>query len=290
MKTKAAVYVEFGKPMVIDDIELPEPGPSQVEVKLFASGICHSQLHQLGRPKSPVPMVLGHEASGVVTRIGRDVRSVQEGDHVLMGIVQRNILDPVLPVVARVTYAGKEVTFGGPAYIGMYTWAEHTVVDQQMVVKIDKDVATDVTCIVGCAVLAGRRRRAQLGPGAGGPIGRGLRGRRRRSVGGPGVRQLGCRADQRGRSQRRKTRVRQTIRSDDRHQRQPGRSGGQDPGDHGRHAVERRRLRLRCDRSGQDQRAGAAGARAAGRSGSAKAARRSSWGCRMASPQCLISI
>ena len=49
MKTKAAVYVEFGKPMVIDDIELPEPGPSQVEVKLFASGICHSQLHQLGR-------------------------------------------------------------------------------------------------------------------------------------------------------------------------------------------------------------------------------------------------
>jgi len=155
MKTKAAVYVEFGKPMLIDDIDLPEPGPTQVSVKLFASGICHSQLHALGRPTSPVPMVLGHEATGVVTRIGRDVTSVQEGDHVMMGIVQRNILDPVQPVVARVTYRGQDVTFGGPAYIGMYTWCEDTVVDQQMLVKLDKDVATDVTCIVGCAVLAG---------------------------------------------------------------------------------------------------------------------------------------
>jgi Zn-dependent alcohol dehydrogenase len=155
MKTKAAVYVEFGKPLVIDDIDLPEPGPSQVEVKLFASGICHSQLHQLARANSPVPMVLGHEATGVVSKVGRGVTSVQEGDHVMMGIVQRNILDPVQPVVASVKHAGKQVTFGGPAYIGMYTWCEHTVVDQQMLVKLDRDVATDVTCIIGCAVLAG---------------------------------------------------------------------------------------------------------------------------------------
>ncbi|HEX8969461.1 MAG TPA: zinc-binding dehydrogenase [Chloroflexota bacterium] len=155
MQTKAAVYVEFGKPMVIDDIQLPDPGPTQVEVRLFASGICHSQLHQLGRPNSPVPMVLGHEATGVVTRAGREVTYVQPGDHVMMGIVQRNILDPVQPVVAHVTYRGQEVTFGGPTYIGMYTWCEHTVVDQQMLVKFDKDLATDVTSIVGCAVLAG---------------------------------------------------------------------------------------------------------------------------------------
>jgi Zn-dependent alcohol dehydrogenase len=155
MKTKAAVYVEYGKPMVIDDIDLPDPGPTQVEVKLFASGVCHSQLHQLGRANSPVPMVLGHEATGVVTKVGSDVTYVREGDHVMMGIVQRNILDPILPVVAHVTHRGKDVTFGGPAYIGMYTWCEDTLVDQQMLVKLDKSVATDVTSIVGCAVLAG---------------------------------------------------------------------------------------------------------------------------------------
>jgi Zn-dependent alcohol dehydrogenase len=100
-------------------------------------------------------MVLGHEATGVVTKVGRDVTYVKEGDHVMMGIVQRNILDPLQPVVARVTHQGKPVTFGGPAYIGMYTWCEDTVVDQQMVVKLDPDVATDVTSIIGCAVLAG---------------------------------------------------------------------------------------------------------------------------------------
>jgi Zn-dependent alcohol dehydrogenase len=155
MKTKAAVYVEYGKPMVIDDVNLPDPGPSQVEVKLFASGICHSQLHQLARPNSPVPMVLGHEATGVVTRVGRDVTYVTPGDHVMMGIIQRNILDPVQPVVAQVTYGDKPVSFGGPAYIGMYTWCEHTVVDQQMVVKVAADVPTDVTSIIGCAVIAG---------------------------------------------------------------------------------------------------------------------------------------
>jgi len=155
MKTKAAVFVEFGKPMVIDDIDLPDPGPTQVEVRLFASGVCHSQLHQLGRANAPVPMVLGHEATGVVTRIGRDVTYAREGEHVMLGIVQRNILDPVLPVVAHVGYCGQAVAFGGPAYIGMYTWCEHTVIDQQMVVKLDKSVPTDVTSIVGCAVLAG---------------------------------------------------------------------------------------------------------------------------------------
>ena len=133
-------------------------------------------------------MVLGHEATGVVTRVGRDVTYVHEGDHVMMGIVQRNILDPVQPVVARVTHRGKDVTFGGPAYIGMYTWCEDTVVDQQMLVKLDRSVPTDVTSIVGCAVLAGAGAALELGPGArravGGRVWRWWRGpvvRRRRA-------------------------------------------------------------------------------------------------------------
>ena len=155
MKTKAAIFREFAQPLIIDDIDLPDPGPSQVEVKLFASGICHSQLHALNRPTSPLPAVYGHEATGVVTKRGRDVTYVKEGDRVMMGIVQRNILDPVQPVVAKVKWRGQDVNFGGPAYIGMYTWCEHTVVDQQMVIKLDPEVDTSVTSIVGCAILTG---------------------------------------------------------------------------------------------------------------------------------------
>ena len=108
----------------------------------------------------------------------------------MMGIVQRNILDPVQPVVAEVTYRGKHVTFGGPAYIGMYTWCEHTVVDQQMLVKLDKDVATDVTSHHRLRGAGRRWRGAEFGSGARGAVGRGLRRWRRRAVDRPGVRQL----------------------------------------------------------------------------------------------------
>ena len=53
MKTPAAIYVESGKPMVIDDIDLPDPGPTQVLVRQFATGVCHSQLHQIHRAANP---------------------------------------------------------------------------------------------------------------------------------------------------------------------------------------------------------------------------------------------
>src|SRR5262245_56717478 len=66
VKTAAAIYVEKDKDLVIDDIDLPDPGPTQVLVKQFATGICHSQLHELDRPAPAFPLVLGHESTGVV--------------------------------------------------------------------------------------------------------------------------------------------------------------------------------------------------------------------------------
>jgi len=83
MKTPAAMFVEAGKPLVVDDIDLPEPGPTQVAVRHFATGVCHSQLHELHRPSPNLPSVLGHESTGVVTAVGRDVSHVKEGDHVI---------------------------------------------------------------------------------------------------------------------------------------------------------------------------------------------------------------
>lgn len=156
-KTPAAIYVEAGKPMVIDEIDLPDPGPTQVRVRHFATGVCHSQLHELNRPNPRLPMVLGHESSGVVTAVGSEVTHVKEGDHVMVTWVSRN---PVLaasspPVPARVSYRGQEVLFGAPAATGTFTWSRDTVADQQMVVPMEPDVATDVTSIIGCAVMTG---------------------------------------------------------------------------------------------------------------------------------------
>jgi Zn-dependent alcohol dehydrogenase len=142
--------------MVIDEIDLPDPGPTQVSIRQFATGVCHSQLHELYRPEPKLPMVLGHESTGVVTAVGREVTHVSEGDHVMVTWVPRNATrETPRPTPAQVTYRGKAVEFGAPAWTGTFTWARDTVADQQMVVPFDKDVATDVTAIVGCAVMTG---------------------------------------------------------------------------------------------------------------------------------------
>src|SRR3954471_20668167 len=108
MKTPAAIYVEAGQPMVVDDIDLPDPGPTQVLVRHFATGVCHSQLHELHRPSPAVPLVLGHESTGVVTGVGKEVSHVKEGDNVMVTWVQRNATRYTpRPTPAVVTYKGK---------------------------------------------------------------------------------------------------------------------------------------------------------------------------------------
>ena len=61
----------YAGPLVIEEIDIPDPGPNQVTVRSFASGVCYSQVHQLRSPGLPKPMGLGHEGSGVVTQVGR---------------------------------------------------------------------------------------------------------------------------------------------------------------------------------------------------------------------------
>src|SRR5215472_4412726 len=109
-KTPAAIYVESGKPMVIDDIDLPDPGPTQVTVRHFATGVCHSQLHELHRPNPTLPLVLGHESTGVVTSAGRDVPNVKEGDNVMVTWVPRSATRGMPPPTpAQVMYRGEQV-------------------------------------------------------------------------------------------------------------------------------------------------------------------------------------
>ena len=69
IKGRAAIYIEPKKPLVVDEIEFADPGVDQVLVKLFASGVCHSQLHTMQRPARKgqnLPALLGHESTGVV--------------------------------------------------------------------------------------------------------------------------------------------------------------------------------------------------------------------------------
>src|SRR5688572_20300782 len=96
MRTRAAVLSEMGRPrpyaqsnpLVIEDLELDAPGPGEVLIEVAAAGLCHSDLSTINgsRPR-PTPMVLGHEASGVVRELGAGVADLKSGDHVVFSFV-----------------------------------------------------------------------------------------------------------------------------------------------------------------------------------------------------------
>lgn len=82
---RAAVVHEYGSPLRIEDIALPEPGPGQVLVKIETSGLCHTDIHAAHGDwpvKPPLPLVPGHEGVGCVSRVGSGVSRVREGDRV----------------------------------------------------------------------------------------------------------------------------------------------------------------------------------------------------------------
>ena len=83
---KAAVVYEPNTPLRIEDVNLSEPGPGEVLVKMIASGVCHSDWHvQKGEwGTAQFPMILGHEGAGVVESLGPDVTGVSPGDHVIL--------------------------------------------------------------------------------------------------------------------------------------------------------------------------------------------------------------
>lgn len=154
MPTQARVVVlpqEAHAPLRIDEVRLPDPGPHQVVVKQFASGVCHSQLHQMHRPRT-FNAVLGHESTGVVLAKGSAVNHVKEGDRVMVTWVARDrehtdrMPEPAVLDLPDGSSARSQ---------NVFTWADHTIADEQYVVKMPNDVPTDVTAIIGCAVMTG---------------------------------------------------------------------------------------------------------------------------------------
>jgi Zn-dependent alcohol dehydrogenase len=85
MKMRAAVLEEFGEPLVVQEVDLADPKPGEVLVRLVACGVCHTDLYTASGadPSGYASAVLGHEGAGVVEKVGEGVRSVSEGDHVV---------------------------------------------------------------------------------------------------------------------------------------------------------------------------------------------------------------
>ena len=151
MKTRAAVYVEFQKPLVVEEVELPDPGPTQLLIKQFATGICHSQLHALHNPNTATPRLMGHESTGVVVSAGSAVSHVKEGDHVMVTFLPRSTTPGDSAPVPILKWRGQEIRSHG----NNSTWSEAIVADARFVVPLDTSAPTDVTAVIGCAVMTG---------------------------------------------------------------------------------------------------------------------------------------
>ena len=163
MKTKAAVQFTLDGPLELVDLEVPDPSENQVIVKMYSSGVCHSQLHQMANPNLPRPLVLGHEGTGIVTKTGKNVSHVSEGDHVIVTWVKRVETQGSIP--AELTGASYHET---PVNGNVYTLGEDVLTNSDYVVPISKEYPTDISCIVGCAVLTGAGaviNTAQVKPG-----------------------------------------------------------------------------------------------------------------------------
>ncbi|MFT5014185.1 MAG: D-arabinose 1-dehydrogenase-like Zn-dependent alcohol dehydrogenase, partial [Dinoroseobacter sp.] len=119
-------------PLQVVNLELPDPGPHQVIVKQYASGVCHSQLHQMHTPRQ-APVVLGHESTGIVLQVGSDVTHVKEGDTVMVTWVPRDAAASERNPDAAVLMLpdGSQATSQN-----VFTWADTTLADEQYVVKV----------------------------------------------------------------------------------------------------------------------------------------------------------
>ena len=181
----AAVLRAAGAPIEITEVALADPHAGEVEVAIAAAGVCGSDLHVVvGDWDVPMPVVLGHEGAGVVTRVGEGVTDLEPGDHVILSWVpqcgecrQCVAGRPWQCEVAANVVAVGGVLFDGTSrwgdglhhYLGVSSFAERVVVPQSGAIRIRRDAPLDVVAIVGCAVATGVgavRNTAQVPEGA----------------------------------------------------------------------------------------------------------------------------
>ena len=184
---RAAVLREVNAPLSVEEVELAEPGPGEVSVRLAASGICHSDWNVItGATPNPLPAVLGHEGAGLVEAIGAGVTEVALGDHIVLSWLPtcgrcfyctrgRGVLcDMAMEDMFEGTLPGGSVALSQNGarlyhYSFLSTFAERCVVPESCCVKIREDVPLEVAALVGCAVMTGVGAavlRAQVEPGS----------------------------------------------------------------------------------------------------------------------------
>ena len=174
MKMRAAVLEEFGEPLVVQELELTDPQPHEVLVRLVACGVCHTDLYTASGvdPSGYAPTVLGHEGAGVVESVGSDVTLLEPGDHVVtlfspqcgecvhcldertnlcMAIREQQNKGYLPDGTTRLKRDGEEIRH----FMGTSTFAEYTVMPEIALAKIDPEAPLEHACLFACGLSTG---------------------------------------------------------------------------------------------------------------------------------------
>jgi len=173
MRFKAAVLHRIDDPLCVEDVEMASLAPGDVLIHNRASGLCHTDLEVMrGSQVYPLPIVPGHEGAGMVEAVGRDVRSVKPGDHVIASwnpncgqcfYCARD--QPILCEPFRrnqpaglLLDGGSRLSVGGARlhhFGAVSSHAEYSVVPESGAIAVPRELAFDVACVIGCGVMTG---------------------------------------------------------------------------------------------------------------------------------------
>jgi S-(hydroxymethyl)glutathione dehydrogenase / alcohol dehydrogenase len=188
VKVRAAVLERFGEPLVVQEVDLAEPKDGEVLVRLVACGVCHTDLYTASGvdPSGYAPTVLGHEGGGVVEKTGPGVTSVAEGDHVVtlfspqcrecahcrdprtnlcMAIREQQNKGYLPDGTTRLSRDGEPIRH----FMGTSTFAEHTVLPEIALAKVNPEASLDHACLFACGLSTGlgaAMSTAQVQPGS----------------------------------------------------------------------------------------------------------------------------
>ena len=169
---EAPPYAESSAFKIVE-VDLDPPGIGELLIRIESAGVCHSDLSVINGTRSrPLPIVLGHESSGVVVEVGPDVQGFKVGDHVISIFLPScgqcdacksglpSNCSPAAAVNAQGTLmgGGTRINYRGESvmhYNGVSCFSQYAVMDQRSVVKIDDDIPFDIAALFGCAVLTG---------------------------------------------------------------------------------------------------------------------------------------
>ncbi len=148
MKARAAILETLGKPLIVDEIEIPAPGVGQVLVRVHCSAICGTQIEEISAERDlHLPHLLGHEGGGTVEATGEGVTHVKKGDHVVMHWRKGAGIESDFP-----KYIWRDKTIGGGL---ITTFNEYALVSENRLTVIDKEIPMDIAALMGCAVTTG---------------------------------------------------------------------------------------------------------------------------------------